>query len=247
MLIVDKINNYLNSHGSKDSNYNIAMYIQKNIEEISLLNTTQLAERSYVSQATVSRFVQSLGYDTYSDFKDDIIRYLEDTATFDEKDTGLLIHEEVFKLISSHLDLQELTKIADLISDYNNVYVTGINYSYFMGEYLQTECHNFRKVINVLSESSSINTLKETDLLIVISTSGNYFSRKKLAKRKIKACKAHKVLIGVNNIGTPIENLFDKVFLLRANTGNKNSHYLMMAIIDHLIEMIEVNKKIGDN
>lgn len=48
MLIVDKINNYLNSHGSKDSNYNIAMYIQNNIEEIPLLNTTQLAERSYV-------------------------------------------------------------------------------------------------------------------------------------------------------------------------------------------------------
>lgn len=116
-----------------------------------------------------------------------------------------------------------------------------------MGEYLQTECHNFRKVINVLSESSSINTLKETDLLIVISTSGNYFSQKKLAKRKIKACKAHKVLIWVNNMGTPIENLFDKVFLLRANTGNKNSYYLMMAIIDHLIEMIEVNKKNGDN
>lgn len=115
MLIVDKINNYLNSHGSKDSNYNIAMYIQNNIEEIPLLNTTQLAERSYVSQATVSRFVRSLNYDTYSDFKDDIIRYLEDTATFDGKDTGLLIHEEVFKLIGSHLDLQELTKIADLI------------------------------------------------------------------------------------------------------------------------------------
>lgn len=43
MLIVDKINNYLNSHGSKDSNYNIAMYIQNNIEEIPLLKKLCIA------------------------------------------------------------------------------------------------------------------------------------------------------------------------------------------------------------
>lgn len=247
MLVVDKINNYINHYGSKDSNYSIAVYIQKNIEDIPFLNTTQLAEQSYVSQATVSRFIQKLGYITYGDFKDDIIRYLEDTSNFDGKDTGTLIYKEIFNLLDYKIDLNELSKVANLITEYKNVYAIGINYCYFMSEYFQTECHNFRKVINVLSESSSFIKLEDTDLLIVISTSGNYFSQDTLVKSSLKGSKAKKLLIGINSMDRSIERLFDYNYIMRSNVGNKNSHYLLMAIMDYLIEMIKKNKRIeGD-
>lgn len=247
MIVIDKINNYLNNHDSKDTNYSIAMYIKNNIEYIPLLSTTQLSEASYVSQATVSRFIMKLGYNNYSEFKEEVIKYLGETADFIKRDGNILAYKEMFKLFNCQLDLDKLFKIAHLISENRNVYVTGLNYCYFMSEYFQTECHHFRKVVDVIPEVSDINKLTNKDLLIVISTAGNYFFQNRLARKTLSESRAEKVLIGIESMGSSIENLFDHKLILNLNVGNTNNHYLIMAILDQLIEMVHMVNSKGTN
>ncbi len=58
MIVIDKLNNYVNNHSSEDINYNIASFMINNIESISHYNITEISERCFVSQATVSRFIK---------------------------------------------------------------------------------------------------------------------------------------------------------------------------------------------
>jgi DNA-binding MurR/RpiR family transcriptional regulator len=69
LIVIDKLNNYINNHNSEDINYNIASFIVNNIESVPNYNITELSKLCFVSQATVSRFIKKLGYIDYNAFK----------------------------------------------------------------------------------------------------------------------------------------------------------------------------------
>lgn len=56
------------------SEVKIANYLTSHYQEIAFDNVTTLGEKTDVSKATVVRFINKLGFDSFSDFKDDLRR-----------------------------------------------------------------------------------------------------------------------------------------------------------------------------
>lgn len=63
---------YYNTCENKDTNYQIIEYILKHIDTINNMAITQIAEETYVSKPTITRFIRKFGYKDYDDFKKSI-------------------------------------------------------------------------------------------------------------------------------------------------------------------------------
>lgn len=100
MIIIDKLNNYINNHNNEDINYNIASFIVNNIEIIPNYNITEVSKKCFVSQATVSRFIKKLGYVDYNSFKEECSLYIENIKSSKEDNyTDISLLGEDLKLI----------------------------------------------------------------------------------------------------------------------------------------------------
>lgn len=111
MLIIDKLNNYINNHNSDDINYNIASFIVNNIGIIPDYNITELSKKCFVSQATVSRFIKRLGYIDYNTFKEECSIYIESIkVNKDENYTDINLLSEDLKLLYKKINSNNIKK-----------------------------------------------------------------------------------------------------------------------------------------
>ena len=76
-MIDSKLNDILNSYDCNDSSYIISDFIKKNMKKIPVLSIGEVAKSCFVSKGQISKFVKKLGYESYPDFKDACIDYLE--------------------------------------------------------------------------------------------------------------------------------------------------------------------------
>lgn len=76
-MITNKINTFLNNSQQGDIDYMICNYIKMNLKEVAFMSIEELARKSYVSKAKISKFIKKLAYDNYIAFKDDCLLELE--------------------------------------------------------------------------------------------------------------------------------------------------------------------------
>ena len=76
-MITHKLNNLLNNTEHEDINHVIGKYIKKNLESVCYMTIDELAQATYVSQAKISKFIKTLGYENFIAFKDDCVHMLE--------------------------------------------------------------------------------------------------------------------------------------------------------------------------
>ncbi len=170
-----------------ESEKSIADYILNNPEEIYNLKIDFLAKKIKISQPTVFRFAQKLGYRGFKDFKIDLIRdmaiglniSLEDNA---EKSLENLTNN-IFKIINSNLketqtliDYEELEKAIDKIREAKRIIFFAVSSSISVA--LDSYSKFLRAGFNCLYEIDSytqriISTqCRPGDIVIGISFSG---------------------------------------------------------------------------
>ncbi|MGB9821230.1 MAG: MurR/RpiR family transcriptional regulator [Pseudothermotoga sp.] len=117
----------------------VAEFIVDNPSKITLMSADQLAKASGVGEATVIRFARTLGYNGYSEMKEEFQRALVNNLTSSKKvEEGLKtissesVLEELLKThhaVFQNMNLSELTKslksAAKIIFEANDVYVFG--------------------------------------------------------------------------------------------------------------------------
>lgn len=240
MIVIDKLNNYINNHNSKDINYNIASFIVNNIESAPYYNITELSKLCFVSQATVSRFIKKLGYIDYNAFKEECLIYIEQVKNnIDNNYTDINLLSQDLKLLYSKIDYIGIKNIASIINSYDKIYISGLNYCYLMAQYFQMECHPFGKIVKVIEDNEEIQDIGSDSLLLIFTTSGNYFNRDRIIKEYIRNCKCKKLVISIRNLENGIRKLFNKHLILDIDIGVKNSRYVMMALLDNIIEELK--------
>ena len=173
-MITNKINTILNNCQQGDIDYTICNYIKMNLKEVAFMSIEELARKSYVSKAKISKFIKKLGYDNYIAFKDDCLLELEirkqvtNTNYFLTKkhlhDSLSWIEKNLMKIEQSQIDY-----FVRKIKEAKHIYLYGVAYSHLLCQYVQYEGDLFQKDILVLDENEvAIDRLKEDDLLIVI-------------------------------------------------------------------------------
>lgn len=245
MIITDKLNNYINNHGSNDINYNIALFLINNIGNIEAYNITELSKKCFVSQATVSRFIKKLGFEDYNSFKSECLNYMDEIKNKKiEESTNIESLNKELKLFKDKFNNIDIENIVLTLKKYNKIYISGLNYCYLMAQYFQMECFPLENItIKVIEDNEEIQNIEKDSLLIILTTTGNYFNINRIVKEYIKNSNCEKILISIRELDEKIKALFDKKYILNMDSNIKDSRYIMMVLIDNIIDRVKINNK----
>ena len=184
------------------------------------MSIEELARKSYVSKAKISKFIKKLAYDNYIAFKDDCLLELEirkqvtNTNYFLTKkhlhDSLSWIEKNLMKIEQSQIDY-----FVRKIKKAKHVYLYGVAYSHLLCKYLQYEGDLFQKDMLVLDENESTIELKEDDLLLVIGIEEDALSKQSSRYlRKLLRSQGRKLLISTQMIDQKMLNYFHETLLL---------------------------------
>ncbi len=223
--VIHRITAVLNENlEQRNSEFLISEFILKNIDLVSEMGIEDLAENSYTSASTVSRFIKKLGYKNYLQFKKELNGFKE----FRESEFRMkhLSNEQIIdsvfetsvnalKQMQEELDYDQLMRIVNAIHEAKDIYVFGVDYSQIVIQDLQLRFINNQKVIltHVLTNENInlISSICEKSLVIFVSSSGN--NKKLLDIQSNLNENVMQVLLSENITGDLAENIDELVLL----------------------------------
>jgi len=183
----------------------IGDFILNNPRKVIFMTTRELSRAARVSEATVIRFVNQLGYKGYGDFLQELRDIIDTELTLIDR-VGLtdmkapeserfrrVVYSEIDNLKQLHesLDLDKANRAVELLRDSSAVYVVGSRLSYTFAYYLGWSLTKIRTKVHILrgSDSTCIDflTIAPEESLVVIFATTRYPNELirlgKLAKR----------------------------------------------------------------
>ncbi|MFO7803218.1 MAG: MurR/RpiR family transcriptional regulator [Desulfovermiculus sp.] len=164
-------------------------YIQEHPKKVVFMTIKELAQATGVSEATVVRFVRTLGFEGYNNF----LHELRDVVDTDspmlermhlvatESDMGSRLHTVVSEGMQNlqhfyrQVDLDVMEKIVDHIEKSQDIFVIGSRLSYMPAYFLGWILTKIRRGVHILqgSDSTSLDWLanaQDNSLVIIFST-----------------------------------------------------------------------------
>ncbi|MBN1226738.1 MAG: MurR/RpiR family transcriptional regulator [Deltaproteobacteria bacterium] len=261
---MEKILDQISSYYPKltPSQKKVAYYIHNNINEAFLLNSLQIANKANVSEATVTRFISSLGFSAFSEFKREIAeRVLKDFSTTkrlsdsveDLGQEGNIFLEilkgdiENIKELAAKIPDQIFKETIDLLCAARSIYILGLRSSYALAFYLSFTLRFFLKKITLIKPgigdiAEQILDTRKEDVLIVISfrryTRESFEVAEKIKRRGVS-------LIAItNNRLSHIATLADIVLIAKTDIPTYIESYTApMSLINALITAIALRMK----
>jgi len=183
----------------------IGDYILNNPRKVIFMTTRELSRAARVSEATVIRFVNQLGYQGYGYFLQELRDIIDTELTLIDR-VGLtdmqapeserfrrVVYSEIDNLKQLHesLDLEKVNRAAELLRDSSAVHVIGSRLSYTFAYYLGWSLTKIRTKVHILrgSDSTCIDFLTiapEKSLVVIFATTrypNELLRLAKLAKR----------------------------------------------------------------
>jgi len=170
----------------------IGDYILNNPRKVIFMTTRELSRAARVSEATVIRFVNQLGYKGYGDFLQELRDIIDTELTLIDR-VGLtdmkapeserfrrVVYSEIDNLKQLHesLDIDKVNRAVELLRDSSAVYIVGSRLSYTFAYYLGWSLTKIRTKIHILrgSDSTCIDflTIAPVDSLVVIFATTRY-------------------------------------------------------------------------
>lgn len=189
-------------NGFSDLEKKIADYLIAHKEDVIHMNLKELAEATYTSTATISRFCKKLGEKNFNDFRVHLAEitqsqtfttinfnkpFFQDTSSSEICHNIGEIYKQTVEGTNQVLDFNELNKAADLISKTQVIDIFGFGDSYLsalMFEHKMTYINKYvcLKAIPTEQNQQALYTNKDT-VAIVISYSGETNEIKPIVER----------------------------------------------------------------
>jgi len=250
--------NFLNMTNIHDVYFKAAKTILLNISKIPDYTITEVADMCYVSTATISRLCRKLNYESFAEFKNDVILNLnyfnQDTKRliFDYQlpqkntlDQGKDVFNDHFENILNNLrdtynriTFDELEKIVDKIHEANHICFAGNFFTQTASMQLQIELSYLGKdclaLYPLAQQKELISTMNENDLIIVTSIAGGFFKDHPDIMREISKSRCYK--IGITQLDDfSYRNCID----LLLKVGNDHQSLIGKFSIMYIYEVLE--------
>ena len=238
-------------------------YIMLNPSKAVFMTTKELAQTCDISEATVVRFVSTLGYDGYSDFQNALKDFVNTGLSLPERADikGIKEHgadrlhrgvlEELGNLqhLYENISVETMNEFVDQLDKVNTVYVVGSRISYTYAYYLGWSLTKIRKGVHILkgSDSTSFDLLVNANSpsLVILTTSTRYPNELIKLARMIQRS-SHTLLTMTDSSICPIIGFSDLSLVVPSRSipfiGNVSG---MLVAIQYIVQEL-ANKK-GEN
>ena len=158
--IMSRLLSIVNYGDGKEVNVDIAKTILQNYNKIPELTIFDLADLCYVSSSSITRFVRTLGYDSYKEFKSDIDHTLaidvdyskrinmataEDLKPIYQRYTENVIENIQFTF--DHIDYRQLNRVCEMIYQAKEIALFGLEYANYVGIHFQNKMASLNRLI----------------------------------------------------------------------------------------------------
>ncbi len=165
--VISEITNKLESLTPKAQT--LGNYIMQNPAKVVFMTTKELAETCEVSEATVVRFVASIGYQGYSDFQQALKDFINTGMSLPERvdmkgikepgvdrlHRGVLEELNNLKYMYETIDVETMNQFVTYLDESETVFITGSRLSYTFAYYLGWSLTKIRKGIHIFNGSDS--------------------------------------------------------------------------------------------
>lgn len=245
-MIINKLNECLNSTHENDINHIIAKFIKKNLNQLPAMKIDDLAESCYVSKAKISGFCKKMGYDNFQALKKDCLKEIEAKQVVQlrqnfnlRKEYNLHIDDSL-KVIKDNLHHVNIDHIQQLVNDINkakHIFIYGVAYSHLLCQYFQYECEFLNKEVIVMDEMLNGNYIIDNQsLVIVLTVEGYCFKADERLLRKIKRLLGKKWCLSTDYLEKEVQKEFDNSLIIPSQgTEIKDRRILLRYMIDIIL------------
>lgn len=218
VMLMNKINDILNTTYTNDTYHTICKYIKDHISEISDMSIDEMAEGCFVSKSMISKFTKKLGYETFKDFKYDCeihcdsIKYMP-TIEYKSEDLRENVIETMdsitnaFRNTANKINYKALDNLIEDINKCSCVVAVGHGGSKNVCESLQFYLDYINKPVLIADVDFNREVLiEENAIILIISANGNILKHDSRLINKINKLKHKKWLITCNSEVNKIEN-----------------------------------------
>lgn len=211
---------------------NVAHYMLENTEEIVVYTAQKIAEASNVSEATVHRLSKVLGYESFSDMKQDIHHFVKNdyravnnfiTTTAMQQDSWVEKHflQEADNIIQTSQGIKSdtINLAAQYFIDSSQIWVAGWRMGLSVTSYMQFVLKYMLGKSQFIPQGEAaeyMTYLKKGDVLFV--TSLPRYCRKTLTIAKLAKEKEVRIIAITDNQIAPICAYADVVFLVKSKS-----------------------------
>ena len=260
--IIDRISaEYRNLTKSQQK---VAEYFLNNLNQAALLNSTKIAKCSQVSEATVTRFVTSLGFSGFPEFKQKVNEIVYEkfltpgrlAKSVEAFGREISIVSEIAKgdieniqRLTTEIPHQEFEKAVKTLRSARSMYVLGLRSSYALAFYL---AFNLRFILDnvrvrlirlgVGDLTEQIHEIDRNDVLVAISF--KRYTRETIRITEIIKKKGASIIAITDNSISPLAQLSDISFTVQTQIPTYiESYTAAMCLINALITSIALKDK----
>ena len=209
--------------------------LHNDLEVILRSSATDLSKNYHVSQATITRFCQKLGYDGFNEFKFDVFRYQKQGAdSFLQNNNALDFYIRLINIIKQFIDYETMENLANAIIQSEAVYISGFHKSSLPAKMLQYNLLKKNKKAIVLHndelhELSQI--INKNDIFIFFTNRGNGLIHCKSMIKDLKQEINFQLALMTMNDKLSIKKICDHYIWLPSSTNQSFDKYLENQIV----------------
>jgi len=188
--VISDISNKLDSLTPKAQT--LGTYIIQNPSKAVFMTTKELAETCEISEATVVRFVSTIGYKCYSDFQEALKNFVNTGLSLPERvaikgikeqgtdrlHMGILEELNNLKYLYENINIETMNQFVDYLESSETIYVVGSRLSYTFAYYLGWSLTKIRKGIHIIkgSDTTALDMLTNAraDSLVILTATTRY-------------------------------------------------------------------------
>lgn len=232
----------------------IAQYILENPQSVKLLRIRELAERCGVAEATITRFVKTIGFKNFQEFKiniaeitsekPDVTEFVYDEVTKSDSLESIIekivyINIQALQNTKKILDIPEIEKAISAIERARNIDIYGAGGSFVAAENAQMRFYRIAKRCMVYNDPNqqavSASLLTSKDVAIGISNSGRTISTVN-ALEKAKESGATTICI-TNFDQSPLTEHAD----IKLFTSTQDSAFFQESMVSRIAQMLIID------
>lgn len=256
--VITDITNRLDSLTPKAQT--LGNYIMQNPSKVVFMTTRELAETCEVSEATVVRFVATIGYQGYSEFQQALKDFVNTGMSLPErvnmkglKEPGLdRLHRGILeelnnlKYMYETIDVETMNRFVEHLDVSENVFITGSRLSYTFAYYLGWSLTKIRKGIHILkgSDSTAIDFLTNApENSLVILTAATRYPNELIKLSKLVRRLGHTLLVLTDSSISPVIQFANLSLVVPSRSipfiGNVSN---MLCVIQYLVQELASRK-----
>lgn len=229
-------------------------YIYQNIQQFPFMSIKEIADKTNISQATISRLPKHLGYQSLKEMKQNIALDISPankiTSTMTKEDTRfnyLNLQKDYLDKTIEYLDLNELKQVIEQFVKAENIYLLAKGATLCLAELLAFRLRRFKKKVVILPSSGSelfeeLPMITNLDFVVIF----NFLKTSVEAKIVLEYCKkiGCKTMLMTSRLIDDEQKRADfNLYVYRGKDNEYHSMTVPIALIDALV--IEIAKAGG--